>query len=679
LNSRTSPYTPFVRRFTDERACDIAETVTLYRRVTAAHRRTVWAQNDAIERVSNHIVGRITEVVELPEYLPLGKAFDTFQRQMLALETPIFSSPNADFSKSLTLKEQVDLNRFLRAQDYFLQHADRISDQLVTAIGNVSAGLLQALPPLSDSAFTVPLISMLPNPHQVVDSIIGTLCTPELGDLGLFSVVQDRIYANICSFSGVPPDGSSKKPLIAASDADQLSPKELIDTYLANTPFQTLLLTAVPFALPDEQRFAGHWIIAPSGRGKTTLLHAMFLDDLARDASIIVMDSKGELINPIKNLASIRDRLVFIEPSETWPIALNPFDVPQSQAIHTVALIQYIMAGLLAAKFTALQANLFQNVVPAIIAAIPVPTLDAFRTVMKLGIDQQYLPRLDARAQEFFRDKDSGFYSDTYRGTRREIVWRLDYLMSNPIFRAMFTATHTKLDLAKEMDAGKIIIINNSKALLSDQGAEFLARFFVALILHAAQQRASRSPDNKLPCYVYIDECHTVVRRDENITTILDECRSQKIALILSHQRTGQLEPEVRDAVSNCAIRMANSDDEAKYLSDKLRLDADVLRSLPKGTFATFVRDLTSSGILLKIPYTDFGKLPKMSVTDWTAVMDRMRAQFSHSPQSQTAKPYASPQPEGAKRTRSKRKSVSSESPAEPSADHAEPAPKWGK
>ena len=84
-----------------------------------------------------------------------------------------------------------------------------------------------------------------------------------------------------------------------------------------------------------------------------------------------------------------------------------------------------------------------------------------------------------------------------------------------------------------------------------------------------------------------------MIAKDTRIPILLDECRSQKIALILAHQRTAQLTPPVLDAVANCAIRMANSDDEAKYLHRKLRMNAETLRSLPRGTFGTFVRDLT--------------------------------------------------------------------------------------
>ena len=82
----------------------------------------------------------------------------------------------------------------------------------------------------------------------------------------------------------------------------------------SNRPTRTVeelkrLLHPPSFSLPEETRFSGHWIIAPPGRGKTTLLHAMVADDLDKDAAIVLIDSKGDLIEPIKNLRSIKDRL----------------------------------------------------------------------------------------------------------------------------------------------------------------------------------------------------------------------------------------------------------------------------------------------------------------------------------------------------------------------------------
>ena len=307
--------------------------------------------------------------------------------------------------------------------------------------------------------------------------------------------------------------------------------------------------------------------------------------------------------------------------------------------MHAVTLIEYIMAGLLDAKFTALQSTLFRNVVPAIIEAIPSPTLDTFKQVMVKGLPPKSLAKLNPHAQDFFTNRDTGFNSKTYDSTRKEVVWRLDYLLTNPVLRSMFSASQTKLDMAKEIDARKVIIVNNSKSILGDEGAEFFGRFFIALILRAAQQRAGKPPETKIPCFVYIDEAQSVIAKDTRIPTLIDECRSQKIALILAHQRTAQLTPPVLDAVANCAIRMANSDDEARYLSDKLRMTTDELRSLPRGTFGTFVRDLTPNGIQLKVSKIDLDSLPKLTDEERTAIRERMRSDFSSDPPPPSAPP----------------------------------------
>ena len=281
------------------------------------------------------------------------------------------------------------------------------------------------------------------------------------------------------------------------------------------------------------------------------------------------------------------------------------------------------------------------------------------------------LDKVNPHARQFFENRETGFYSKTYESTRKEVVWRLDYLMTNPILRSMFSATHTKLDMGKEMDAGKVIIINNSKAILGDEGAEFFGRFFVALIARAAQQRAGKPASSKKPCYVYIDECQSVIAKDTRIPVLLDECRSQKIALILAHQRTAQLTAPVLDAVANCAIRMANSDDEAKYLADKLRMTADDAALSP----ARHVRDVRprsdAAGIQLQVSKIDLDSLPKMTDEELAAIRERMRSDFLF-------KSSRHPKPRQSRRATRRRHPVRPH--ARPTAvehDPGEPADEW--
>jgi hypothetical protein len=477
---------------------------------------------------------------------------------------------------------------------------------------------------------------------------------------GLFTTLQNRLYDNVCEASGIAPYTDSKRQLVTADKSD-LPPDELLRTYLACTPLLDLFLTPIPFSIPQETRFSGHWVIAPPGKGKTNLLHTMFLDDCTRDASIILMDSKGDLINPIRQMRDIQDRLVIIEPDPDFPLALNPLDIPHSNITKTIGLLEYIFSALLEAKLTALQKTLFRNLLPALVQCVPDPTLATFRDIVANGLGS-YWQYFDDLAPAYKRFLETQFDSKTYVDTRNQLVWRLDYLMTNQLLSAMFNSPKTKFDISKEMDAGKIIIINNSKDLLEEEGAEFFGRFFIAMVLSAAQQRSGRPRHEKLPCFFYIDECHNVIRRDERITTILDECRSQNIALILAHQRLEQIkDDDVLSALQNCAVRMANSDDDAKQLAPSLRTTTEFLQSLNIGEFALWTRDLKNlPAITLKIPYTDLSILPSLSSQERDQLRHRMRSQFcNRAPESSPARRPPDP-------PSSTRQSSSTTAPAQP-------------
>jgi hypothetical protein len=629
MNPPHDVFTPLSHRFTDERARNAQELQQLHHRVRMAHRYSPWGREGAIATVHDAIAAQLVSQIEIPKHDPLLEALDTCLVGLLQAEAALFAVP--DLPHPLSFREQAELNQRLRAQESLLAHPEQTAELVQTTLIDLASAVVRALPPLGKGSLSVPLIVSVPNGPDLLDQLIAIIARTELVEAGLFKATAERLYANMCVASGVQPEAQSSKPLVFPSSSD-LSLERQVAVYFSGTPLEALLLTPVPFELPDEQRFAGHWIVAPPGRGKTTLLHTILLDDLDRKASIILMDSKGDLIDPFKHLAHIKDRLLLIEPDADAPLALNPLDIPSANIAHTISLLEYVLSTLLEAKPTAMQTALFRKLLPAFLELRANPTIEDLRRVLVEGVRD--LPdSLSSESREFLTDRTYGFPSGTYKSTREQLTWRLDLLLSNPIIKAMFGSLKTRLDIGKEMDAGKIIIINNSKALLGDEGAEFFGRFFIALILAAAQQRAGRPNSEKLPCFVYIDECHNIIKNDTKIPTILDECRSQKIALILAHQRTAQLSLPVLDAVSNCAIRFANSDDEARYLSDKLRTSTEFLRKLKRGQFGAFVRDVTDRAVAVDVPYHDMSKLPRMTGNELTAFRKQMSDQFSFTPQ----------------------------------------------
>jgi hypothetical protein len=652
-------YTPFLRRFTDERARDLKETAALYNQVQSAHQASVWGRADAIERVSSHIVDCIVEAVELPPSTKIGKPLDRCLKEVLALETTIFSSPTIDWGLAhLTMKEQVDLCRFLRAQQYFLAHEDRISRQLVTALGNLFGGIINELPDLppdsDDTALSVPLAALLKDPGGMVDRIIGTIYTNELAEVGLFTTLQNRIYENVCRASGISTDDvKPRKPFINANESE-LPPQELVETYLKGTPFVDLLLFPIPFVIPQRTRFEHQWIVAPPGAGKSTTLQHFILKDLelvANDeASIVVMESNRDLIKAIEGLKvfapgePLDGKLVVIDAEDVeWPTALNLFDIGidatrnysamEREAFRTAVLAQYeyIFSALLSAEFTSRQNTMFHSLIELVLN-IDGATLDTLIDLMQPGGLRKYesiLPTIDADARQYFEIK---FNTKDADRIKEQVLDRLLAVKRMRALARMFSAPKSKFDFFKEMGGAKVILINLPHSLLQEEGVEIVGRFFIAMILLAAFKRQLLPRDERLPCFVYIDECQDFIKRDPKIPSILDQARKLNVGLILAHQRLQQLQPSVLDALYGAtAIKFASkvSDAAAHALARDMGTTSEFILHQPPYHFAAFIRGFTSNALSIRIPHTDMNRMRRMTATEHSAVRQRLREKYA--------------------------------------------------
>jgi hypothetical protein len=198
----------------------------------------------------------------------------------------------------------------------------------------------------------------------------------------------------------------------------------------------------------------------------------------------------------------------------------------------------------------------------------------------------------------------------------------------------MFTQPETKLDLFAEMNAGKVICINTAKSLLQPKGCEAFGRFFLALIVMAAQRRAPMPEKEKKPCHVFIDEVEDYAS-DANISTIIEQCRKQKVALTVAHQNTSQLSQRVIDSFQTVAIKCASSltNRDAHVLAPGMRCKPDMLTDQPRGTFAVYVRNLTPTAVTTSVPFGVLEDMERMSDSEYEAMHQTMRAKYARTQQ----------------------------------------------
>lgn len=381
----------------------------------------------------------------------------------------------------------------------------------------------------------------------------------------------------------------------------------------------------LPFHIPENIRFEGMYILASKGRGKTNLLRQLILENINGNATVIIIDPKLELIPTFRNYQPIKDKLVILEPDKNHPLALNPLDM------GNLSLLMYLFS-LLAIDMTDLQRTVLRAAL-LIVKAMPEPTLADLRKVLTITKPDQLkaceneIATLEPEDQAMLRNS---YCEKQYNERKGDILWRLQAITDNDYMRPMFRAKKTKLDIGKLMDDGNVILINNDyrDEKLGTAGAEFFARLFIALIWSAARARSARPDDQKRPVYIYFDEAHYSIKRDKTITEMIEQLRAQKVALTFAHQSLSQIEDkQVLGSLLDCAVRMANVDDEAPDMAERMRTTKETLRALERGTFATFVREppaVANVKVDLLAVNPDHTLAPTMTANEARSVMERV-------------------------------------------------------
>jgi len=225
--------------------------------------------------------------------------------------------------------------------------------------------------------------------------------------------------------------------------AEGVVPLKQLDDVIPDMPeleasdFQGL---SVGFPLPQQARFRHHWICAASGKGKTTLLHALLTEDLKLvaqgTASLVLIDSKSELIDPIQSLKlfapgqPLHGRLVVIEPDIDHPVAINPFKLSGSIAdsnrqlgldIQSMEFIKDAFSTITETPFSGKQEICFLNLL-AVLREIPGANIQTLKDLLSghYGAYQDRLDRLDGDLRHFWERQFNG-RDAIYKSTKEEI------------------------------------------------------------------------------------------------------------------------------------------------------------------------------------------------------------------------------------------------------------------
>ena len=510
-------------------------------------------------------------------------------------------------------------------------------------VGAMLGLLLEGLPKpdVGGCSFQTSILHVKSDVALTIDHVLSAISdlADELCQAGFLTMLSSRLWMNLLDASGFSERewrANAKLALKPAHKQKDASPEALVQMYLGGTPLADIFAMPWSVSIPQATRFEHQWIVAGSGHGKTQMLQYLIAQDLSRvaasKASIIVIDSQGDLIKTISGLrlfcegGSLAGKLCLIDPTDIeYPVALNLFDVgmdriksysplDRERLINgVIELYDFVLSSLLSAELTQKQGIVFRYIT-RLMLHIPDANIQTLRQLMEPGASEKFKPyigKLTGTARAFFENE---FNSRQFEDTKRQVIRRLYGILENQTFERMFSHPRNKLEPLRRDECRQGHPHQHCEGSLKQKGTEIFGRFFIALIAQAALERATLSPEKRLPTFVYVDECQDYL--DSNVALILEQARKFKVGMVLAHQYVGQLSSKLQESfAANTSIKFAGgvSDKDARQLSHMLRTTPEFIERQPRGSFAAFIRNSTDEAVSLRASFGLLEKFPRMS------------------------------------------------------------------
>src|SRR3989338_865203 len=104
---------------------------------------------------------------------------------------------------------------------------------------------------------------------------------------------------------------------------------------------------------------------------------------------------------------------------------------------------------------------------------------------------------------------------------------------SNNVIRNIIGQVHSKFDVRKIMDEGKILIVNVSKGKIGEDASRLLGALLITKIQLAAMSRVDTPENDRRDFYLYVDEFQNFAT--ESFSNILSEARKFHLSLVVAH------------------------------------------------------------------------------------------------------------------------------------------------
>ena len=325
------------------------------------------------------------------------------------------------------------------------------------------------------------------------------------------------------------------------------------------------------------------YIIGKSGSGKTNLIVTMMLQDFESGAGLAFLAPEHETIEeeilPFVPEERLEDIIYFNPTDHRCKYSFNPLHREPDEDLdlkveQTFTTFSRLLEGDSSPRIN----QIIRQILYALIE-LPDTTLNDIPRLLDRENDHyrnQVIARVkDERTVNFWRT----VYPQFPKNAHLPILSRLSQFIRPKRIRNVLCRPERGINIREIMDTGKILLCNLSDGLLGEQTSRLLGMFLMSEIQLATMSRADTLKKDRRRFYVYLDEFQSFTGGSSaSYEKLLSRARKYHLPLILAHQQTGQIPPQLLKEIFGNVSTMVSflvSHDDAVKISREFILDDD--------------------------------------------------------------------------------------------------------
>lgn len=363
---------------------------------------------------------------------------------------------------------------------------------------------------------------------------------------------------------------------------------------------------------PDREFYLGHrdrrnhcHIIGQTGTGKSTLLHAMAIQDIHQGKGLALIDPHRTLAHKVA--ASVPkerfDDVVYADFSDLErPFGINPLD----DAEHLTAnerskRADDVVSGVKGAFPNSFGPELERVLKASLLALMDAPEVrPTLLTVLRVIQDEAFRDALAPRVQNnaawmYFNQELANYRNKEFAAKATSTTNKLFQIASSPALQNIFGQYRPSINFAQAIAEKKILLFDIPITVIGDEFSNLLCSQISSQLIKASFEHAEKQPTRNLTdgtweydvdnFFFYIDEFQ---RTGSTVFEMgLSEARKRGLCLTLAHQFIDQIGERTLDAIignvgNSISFRVGGKDAAllARY-DDQFR--ADIYSSLGSG------------------------------------------------------------------------------------------------